>query len=107
MALKIKSYFNKDTPRCGDLNKFVLKQLPMVQYATVPSKRGCKTRPKNRSPLAGLTDGGMKIWGRRQIHTQILSCDWNVGSVVEGLDTRLRRNTTGNQFLLKCLRLSD
>ena len=51
MALKIKSYF-KDT-RCGDLNKFVLKQLPMVQYATVPSKRGCKTRPENRSPIAG------------------------------------------------------
>ena len=53
MALKIKSYFNKDTPRCGDLNKFALKQLPMVQYATVPSKRSCKTRPENRSPLAG------------------------------------------------------
>ena len=107
MALKIKSYFNKDTPRYGDLNKFVLKQQPMVQNATVPSKRGCKTRPKNLSPLAGLIDGGMKIWGRRQTHTQILSCDWNVGSVVEGLETRLRRNTTGNQFLLKCLRLSD
>ena len=35
MALKIKSYFNKDTPRCRDLDNFFLKQLPMVQYATV------------------------------------------------------------------------